>query len=916
VARLGDAYAAVLTEHHCIIREALAANEGREVSTAGDGFFAVFGSPRACLTAATDVQLKLGSHDWPKGEQVRVRIGVHTGEASDEAAVGLTGLDVHKAARIAAVGHGGQVLVSEATAILVRDLLSEGVSLRELGSHRLKDLSRSEVIFQLEAPGLESKFPPIKSLDNPELRHNLPVQLTSFVGRATELGELRELVASSRLVTLVGTGGCGKTRLALQVAADLLDGSGDGTWFVDLAPIADQDEVAASVASVFHLRRGGSRPVSEELIDALRDRRLLVVLDNCEHLIDACAKLAHGLLLSCPGVHILATSREPLGLDGEQLYQVPSLSVAPTDDESVEAAFSSDAVQLFVDRARVHSSGFVLDDKSAPAVVSICAQLDGIPLALELAAARLRSLSVTEIDARLGDRFRLLTGGSRTALPRQQTLRATMDWSYESLNERDRAVFDRLSVFSGGFDLAAAEAVCTCEVVESYEVIDAISSLVDKSLVRAESGEERIRYGLLETSRQYVAEHLATDATAEASARRAHALAFLELAEAAAVHLRGPDQVACRERLELDRDNLRAAGAELLTASGTTSAALRFAVSLLSFWVTTGNHRWGVEHTEEALSRADAGDSPALEARACRLVARLYAGLALSSPVAHEREAAYIERGLAIAAACDDDEVLSQLLVEKAYLVEDDAVMGVCDEAVAAARRSGVERSIANALNSRGDLSSDPDGAEADLLEAAGYWSRLGEFANLGRTLVNLGDLELERGNRDAARAHFERGLEIADPAAALTLRLLLVSLALLDGDIDRAARLNATVLGMPDKLSTHHLAYAMLHAALCLSATGKSEHSAELHGAADALADMVKESWDSSEDGMRTEDHGRLRLALGQVGFEEKYAAGRRLAAKEATALAAERLAQLITGEAHGEPSPLRTHERADHVH
>jgi tetratricopeptide (TPR) repeat protein len=242
--------------------------------------------------------------------------------------------------------------------------------------------------------------------------------------------------------------------------------------------------------------------------------------------------------------------------------------------------------------------------------------------------------------------------------------------------------------------------------------------------------------------------------------------------------------------------------------------------------------------------------------------------------------------------------------------------MGVCDEAVAAARRSGVERSIANALNSRGDLSSDPDGAEADLLEAAGYWSRLGEFANLGRTLVNLGDLELERGNRDAARAHFERGLEIADPAAALTLRLLLVSLALLDGDIDRAARLNATVLGMPDKLSTHHLAYAMLHAALCLSATGKSEHSAELHGAADALADMVKESWDSSEDGMRTEDHGRLRLALGQVGFEEKYAAGRRLAAKEATALAAERLAQLITGEAHGEPSPLRTHERADHVH
>jgi predicted ATPase len=607
-----------------------------------------------------------------------------------------------------------------------------------------------------------------------------------------------------------------------------------------------------------------------------------------------------------------------LALDGEQLYRVPSaLGRSHVGDESTsKQRFSSDAVQLFVDRARVHSAGFVLDDKSAPAVVSICAQLDGIPLALELAAARMRSLSVTEVDTRLADRFRLLTGGSRTALPRQRTLRATMDWSYESLNERDRAVFDRLSVFSGGFDLAAAETVCTCEFVESYEVIDAISALVDKSLVRAEPNADTLRYGLLETSRQYATERLATDGAAQASAHRAHALYFLELAEVAAPKFAGTDQVAWRVRLETELGNLRAAGAQLLS-SGATSEALRFGVALRRFWISTGNHRWGFEHVEEALGRPDANESPALAAKACSVAARLCSGLALSSTVMHESEVMYIERGLSLARADNDDAVLATLLCWKAYVVEEAAALSVCDDAVVAARRSGDEASIAHALNTRGDLGSNIDDVRVDLTEAAEHWDRLGDLGNLARTLINLGDLELELGNRDVARAHLERGLELADPVATTTLLQSLVLLALLDVDIERAARFNAQFLGLPDhRVTTYHVAHAVLHAALCLSATGKLEHVAELHGSADALADSIDMVWDPIRSKLRIEDHARLRLAIGQCRLRGGVRSGSASRGQGGNG-ACRRTARAVDhrgGTRGGHRLRLRPHERADH--
>jgi predicted ATPase/class 3 adenylate cyclase len=496
--RLGDdGYARVLAGHHAVIRSALAAHDGREVDTQGDAFFAVFSSPRACVAAVLAMQQALAAHEWPGGERVRVRMGIHCGEAA-RTATGLVGLEVHRAARVAAVGSGGQVLVSEEAAVLVRDGLPPGVTLADLGVHRLKDLGRPERIFQLHAPGLQAGFPPLRSLGNPALPNNLPAQLSAFVGRGREVAEVRTLVDSSRLVTLTGAGGCGKTRLGLQVAVELLDGSGDGVWLAELAAVTDQDAVAAAISQALRLAVNPGRPALEALLDALEPQDVLIMLDNCEHLIDGCAKTAQAILRRCPKVHLLATSREPLGISGETIYRVPSLSLPGPDEAGPLAPGSSDAVALFADRARAQGVALSVDEQAGPLVVSICRRLDGMPLAIELAAARLRSMSLAELHDRLDQRFRLLTGGSRTALERQQTLRATVGWSYSLLTGAERLLLARLSVFAGGFDLDAAEAVGGFGDLDVLDVADLLGSLVDKSLVVAEPAGAILRYRLLE----------------------------------------------------------------------------------------------------------------------------------------------------------------------------------------------------------------------------------------------------------------------------------------------------------------------------------------------------------------------------------------------------------------------------------
>ncbi len=894
LARQGERYRQMLGDHRRIVRESLAVHGGREVDTAGDGFFCVFSSPRECLEAATEMQQHLVSHPWPKGDELRVRMGVHTGEASVDADA-VVGLDVHKAARIMAAAHGGQVLVSATTAEAAREGLLDGVVLHSMGLHRLKDLAGPEELYQLEAPGLKKDFPAIRSLDNPLLRHNLPLQATSFVGRVKELADVAALVSTARLVTLAGSGGCGKTRLALQVGADLLDGSAGGVWFSDLSPLSDPDLVASTVGSVLGMREDPTRPLLDQVVEHLSDRRLLLVLDNCEQVIEAAARLADAVLHNCEGVHVLATSREPLGVDGEHVYRVPSLSIG----SSSESFLSSDAVQLFVQRARSHRPGFLLDDSTAPAVASICRHLDGVPLAIELAAARLRVLSPAEIESRLVDRFNLLTGGSRSALPRHQTLRAAIDWSYESLHERDRDVFDRLSVFAGGFSLDAADAVCTFEGIEHYEVLDAVASLVDKSLVQANTLDDATRYHLLETIRQYADERLAGDPAGEASAKDAHARYFLQLAETARPHLLGPDQNLWEGRLAVDLDNLRAAGAWLL-ASGTTEEALRFGLALDRFWRHSGLPSEELEHLERALSRPGADEHPVLTVRACSYAAYVSSAINLSIAERH------IKRGLSLAGACSDDAAMANLLRNAAWVSYSqgrvDISLSFAEEALNVARRSSDENQIALAFHDRGiyrSASWDPAGARADLTEAAQRCAHLGDLVAVANNLNSLGALELEQGNLDAARRHLEDGLASSpSPTTRAGLEQNLAQVAILQGDVGGAAALTAGSLDLCHEFGDVSLyAGGVLEAALCLTRIGQPERAAELHGAADALRENSGAVWQSTEATLRADDHARLRAILGDDAFGAAYDAGQRLDADQTLTLALRLLAD-ITGQ------------------
>ena len=543
-----------LARHDEILRDAVEKRSGHVVKTTGDGLHAVFAVGADAVVAAIDAQRALVAETWSLPEPLRVRMGLHTGAAElrDDDYYGTA---VNRAARVSAAGHGGQVLVSHATEELVRDGLGADVTLLDRGEHRLRDLSRPERLHQLSAPGLGDEFPPIRSLD--AYPGNLPSQLTSFVGRDRELASLAKALDESHLVTLTGVGGVGKTRLATQLAAEVLPRFADGAWLCELAAADDEDALVQVVAATLGVRPRPGLELDESIAEFLRAKQLLVVLDNCEHLLDASAQLAELVLQECPGVRIVATSREGLAVEGEHVVPLRSLGLPPkrSSGQDVEAS----ALQLFEDRAAAARDGFTLDASNVAAVTEICRRLDGMPLAIELAAARVVAMSPSDIATRLDERFRLLTGGRRTAVERHQTLRATVDWSYSMLDERERPVFDRLGVFVGGFDTTAAEEVAIGDGIERWDVVDALVDLVGKSMVVAE---ETVgggtRYQLLETLRHYARERLDEHGDAD-EWRRRHAEHFAAFAEREGPLISGPDELASRERILTELDNLRAA---------------------------------------------------------------------------------------------------------------------------------------------------------------------------------------------------------------------------------------------------------------------------------------------------------------------------------------------------------------------
>lgn len=544
-----------LAKHDIILRQAIEGNKGKVFKTIGDAFCATFEDATDALKAVVQAQEAILHEPWPAETQIKVRMALHAGlaETRDNDFFGPT---VNRVARLLSIAHGGQTIVSESVCELIDSSLVPDASLRDLGVHRLKDLLHPERVFQVDYPSLPSKFPVLRSLDSTLLPNNLPIQLTTFVGRETELAKVSGLLLANRLVTVTGSGGCGKTRLALQSAAEMAERFPDGIWYVELASISDPSLVPQTVAGLVGVREEPGQSVLQALTSHMRPKKQLVILDNCEHVLLACAQLAETLLRTCPDVRILATSREALNIAGETPYRVPSLRLPDPRRHSDPVALEQfESVQLLLDRARAVSPGFVLSRENSGALARLCVHLDGIPLAIELAAARVRSLSIEQIEQRLDDRFRFLTGGSRTALPRQQTLRALVDWSYDLLGESERALLRRLAVFAGGWPLTAAEHVTSGDLVEEWEVLELLTSLIDKSLVFYESSDGVARYRLLETVKYYAADKLREGKEEDAVLER-HLDWCAQLATEAGSWMRGPKQEEWHQRLNAEQDNL------------------------------------------------------------------------------------------------------------------------------------------------------------------------------------------------------------------------------------------------------------------------------------------------------------------------------------------------------------------------
>ncbi|MBV8343485.1 MAG: tetratricopeptide repeat protein [Candidatus Eremiobacteraeota bacterium] len=560
-----DAMAVALGRHDALMRATIAAHGGEVFKTVGDAFYAAFTTAPAAAAAAIDAQHALAKEDFSTIGGAFVRMALHTGTPQEREG-DYFGPTVNRVARLLAIGHGEQVLVSGATAELLQGEMPPDASLRDLGAHRLKDLAHAERVYQLVAPGLRESFPPLRSLD--ALPNNLPLQLTSFVGRDDDVRAIKTLLHEDRLVTLVGSGGAGKTRCAIQAGAELLDAFADGVWLVELAGISDPSLVASSIAQALSVRESHNQPLLATLLASLKHRRLLVVLDNCEHVIDETRGVAGAILRSCPDMRILATSRESLNIAGERVFRLPSLAVPPVRrTATAESVRRFGAVALFAERAVASDARFELTDANASVVTEISRRLDGIPLAIELAAARVKVLSPQQLLEKLDERFRVLTGGDRSALPRHQTMRALIDWSYDLLSERERAFFRKLSIFAGGCTLESAGTVCGDEALDEIGVLELLTSLVDKSLVVAEPGDARTRYRLLESTRQYAREKLREQRDYEAVAR-AHAVAFLELARRLEVAYDSTPDNEWFAQVEPEVENWRAALDWALTSRG------------------------------------------------------------------------------------------------------------------------------------------------------------------------------------------------------------------------------------------------------------------------------------------------------------------------------------------------------------
>src|SRR5215207_4549598 len=884
-----------LARHDEILRDATEQHGGYVFKTVGDAFCCAFPKAPDALEAALDAQRLLLKERWAESGPLRVRMSLHMGVA-EERDGDYFGPPVNRVARLLSAAHGGQVLLSLPTHEMVRDQLPVGISLAELGEHRLKDLFRPERVFQLVAPDLTSEFPPLRTLDT--YRNNLPLQPTPLIGREKEVSEVCDLLRhdETRLLTLTGPGGTGKTRLALQAAADLLDDFPDGTFFAPLATLTEAELLLPAVAETLGVRETGEQPLEERLKDYLSERRLLLLLDNFEQVLGAAPQVTE-LLAGAPGLKVLATSRAPLGLYGEHEFPVPPLTLPDLKrPPPSERLTQYEAVSLFVERARALKPDFSITNASAPAVAEICVRLDGLPLAIELAAARIKMLPPKAMLQRLGSSLKLLTGGARDLPERQRTLRATIEWSFALLDEGEQVLFGRLAVFSGGRTLEAIEAICDAERDLPVEAFDGISSLLDKSLLRQEEGPNgEPRFVLLEIVHEFAREKLQESAEAE-QIKRVHAQYFLTLAEEAYPELKGANQLDWLERLEAEHDNMRAA---LSWASQRKEAevALRLGGALRLFWRMRGYHSEGRRWLEAALAIEVRG-SPEVRAMALAGLGELAylqgdldrgqeaceEGLELLANEAREtREAKLMLLGLLgwVAWRGDDHERATQLY----------------EESLALSRENSDTWWIATSLLGLAFVSHDRGDSEraTELYkESIDLFREQGDKLFLAYCLYSLGMLVYSQGDLGRAAQLTEEGVALQrelGTRGGVSMGLCNLGwMALLQDDLSRAADLYRESLSLSWDLGLNPLVQSVLEGFACVAgARGEAERAARLWGAAQALHETKNIPRDTDFLAEADARISAVRSGMGEEAWEEAWRKGRAMTLDEAVSYALE---------------------------
>ncbi|MDH3606365.1 MAG: adenylate/guanylate cyclase domain-containing protein [Acidimicrobiia bacterium] len=900
--------AASLALHDEVMQSVADSLGGHVFSTAGDAFAVAFQTCEAAIAAATKIQLDLLSAQWP-GPAVKVRIGIHTGTA-EERAGDYFGPVLNRAARIMSAGNGGQVLVSSITAETMASTLAAPSSLEDLGTHHLKDIEEPEHLFELRHAELPVIDTPIRTVDI--RRHNLPEYLTTFVGRSSELAEIDTLSTDSRLAVLTGVGGTGKTRLAVEAARPMADELADGAWLVELAPITNPAFIMSEIGDAWGLRAGEGATIEDVVTRYLWAKELLLVIDNCEHLLDGATAAIKLILESCPNVRIVATSRESLGIAGEEILRVPSLGL-PDETHQLE---DSEAVMLFLDRARSATADFSPTHDDLAAIGRIVTRIDGIPLGLELAAARLRSMSPAELADRLDHSFRILSGSAKTALPRQRTLAATIDWSNDLLKPAERDFFHRLSVFVGGFDLAAAEAVCVGGEVEEWEVLDHLDSLVDKSLVTVvPDSEGGTRYRLLEPVRQYAQEQFAESGNA-ADYLMAHAHYFVDLVAGATSGFRGPDRLTQTATVDLEYDNIRA-GFMTLFETADIDAYLSMVFDLMSYWMHGGKQVEAIDVALQGLEAASEDTDTLHQIKAWWSTAILGGQLTSPEAIGHARTGLALAQetgdlnaiakmelavGAAIRHSTADPEYLEHLLEGRKLLdanpqppwfvpewergvlnlllfvylpAEDERVREHLDIALAMFEAAGDDAMLAVTLSHTTRLygSGDPDNEQvlANVERACEIFSESKSPNHYGHALYYLGILRQMEGDHSEALEPLAQGAKRLEDVGDLScwagaLRFMAMSEAAL-GNPDPARKRVATVIDTMPVLPMHEVVKprTLDAAAEVLTASGMYKEAATALGR--AVASELPGPSVIPRDGVHESVRDRL---VEQLGAEE----------------------------------------------